>query len=129
MVDMSEAFPVRFLKAADLEGGELRFRIQKIAKEMVGAKMGYVMYFWDEERVLNINKTNNNTLIKLFGPDSKDWINQEIMLTTQHVEFKGDVVPAIRVRGVPGGSTQPSRQPTQVARPSLKDDMNDEVPF
>lgn len=49
-------------------------------------------------RRLGLNKTNLITMLGLFGPDTDAWVGKEIALHVEDVNFKGDMVAAIRIQ-------------------------------
>ena len=52
-----------------------------------------------KDRELVINATNRETLKKLFGPDSRKWIGQTIVLWVDTtVKLKGEIKPGIRIK-------------------------------
>jgi hypothetical protein len=98
---VSEMFPSKFLKAADIGDGERVFVISRIAYEEVGEdrEMKHVVYFNGEKRGLVLNKTNALRLEYIAGSDdSNDWPGLEVTLFTELVSFGGKSAPAIRVK-------------------------------
>lgn len=49
-------------------------------------------------RRLGLNKTNLLTMLTLFGENTDNWVNKEIGLRVDSVNFKGDMVSAIRIQ-------------------------------
>jgi len=49
-----------------------------------------------EDTGVVLNKTNLNTLINKFGSETDDWIDQQINLITEKVDYQGDRVLALR---------------------------------
>jgi hypothetical protein len=45
-----------------------------------------------------LNKTNNSTIIGLYGSETDDWIGKKIALFSQEVDFQGKQTMAIRIR-------------------------------
>lgn len=95
---MSEEFPSKFLKAADLQGREVRLTMANVEREKIGDDFKPVLYFKGKDRGLALNKTNAGTIADAYGDDSDDWFDQPIILFSVMVDFQGKVGPAIRCR-------------------------------
>jgi hypothetical protein len=98
---VSEMFPSKFLKAADVGDGERKLVIARVAYEEVGEdrEMKHVVYFNGEKRGMVLNKTNALRIEYIAGSDdSNDWPGLEVTLFTELVSFGGKSAPAIRVR-------------------------------
>lgn len=102
MAKLSEMFPSRYLKAADCDESDLVLTVREIKSEAVGqgkdAEDKYVLYFEETEKGLVLNKTNSNTIAKLYGDDTDDWEGKKIALFATEVEFQGVMSLGIRVR-------------------------------
>src|SRR5262249_31563569 len=59
------------------------------------------LWFTNDERGLPLNITNNMTLREEFGDDTDAWIGKIVVLFTTVVDFRGRMVPAVRVRVPP----------------------------
>ena len=63
-----------------------------------------------KERELVINATNREMLKKLFGPDSRQWIGQKIMLWVDTtVKLKGESKTGIRIKAEPAKREEPKQ--------------------
>jgi hypothetical protein len=94
-MDMSKYAGGNFLKVADLEAqGSFKARI--VAVE--AGKFDKANLILSEGSVLSLSVTNVNTLIRAFGADSRDWLDQEIMCELGETEFEGKPVKMIVVR-------------------------------
>jgi len=82
-----------------------------------------------------LNKTNANNIATVYGDDTNDWRDQDIVLFPAMVDFQGKTVQAIRVRGPQPKdrpqarkadpiSSGPARQPATVPH-----DLDDDIPF
>jgi hypothetical protein len=97
-------FPSNYLKAADVEGGKT-LTISEVAMQEFVRKDGStetkpIVFFQGEKRGLVLNKTNSKLISKaLESDDTDDWIGKPITLYSAEVEFGGDLVDSIRVRG------------------------------
>jgi hypothetical protein len=97
----------RFLKAADLER-EKKFRIKAVTvEEEVGEKkeQKLVVWFTNDKRGLVLNKTNNRTLRSAFGDDTEAWKEKILVLFPTMVDYRGKLVPGLRVRIPPPKQT------------------------
>jgi hypothetical protein len=137
---ISEEFPSKYLKAADLGGKEVRVTMQNVEREKLGDDMKLVLYFKGKEKGVVLNKTNSNTISDSYGDDTEDWFDQPLILFSVMVDFQGKVGPAIRCR-VPtakdnkqqsmrreGHGDQHAAPPPR-REPARNDDMNDDIPF
>jgi hypothetical protein len=152
MLLASEFDKSRFLKAGDL-GGEKKFRIKSVSVEEIGDKKERkpVVWFTSDERGLVLNKINNRTIRGAFGDNMEAWPGKIIVMFETMVDMRGKLVPALRVRIPPPkqatagnsqaaapakpkptfddfvGETEPPVKPA--AKPSLTDDLDDEIPW
>jgi hypothetical protein len=142
----------RFLKAGDL-GGEKKFKIKSVSVEEIGRdkKEKPVVWFKNDKRGLVLNTTNRHTLMGAFGDDMEGWAEKIIVIFETTVDMMGKMVPALRVRIPPpkqatagnGQTAAPAKpKPTldnfvdeteppakPAAKPSLADDLDDEIGF
>ncbi len=102
MVMMSEAFPGKFLKAADLKGKEVELNIREVKLEDVSGEgeVKPVLYFVNKERGLVLNKTNASVLSNRYGDDSDLWTDKSVVLYPTTTSFQGNMVPCLRVKMV-----------------------------
>ena len=130
-MQISQAFPSNYLKAADLQGRNVTIKIDRVETEKIGQDSKLVLYFQGKEKGMVLNKTNANNIAHLYGEETDDWKGGEITLFEAMVDYQGKTVPAIRVRA-------PQRKPAQVQtapqRMKPADDqrsaaMDDEIPF
>lgn len=104
---ISEAFPSKYLKHADLQGREMKKRISYVEREQVGqnGEEKPVLHFVGEQRGLVLNKTNANSMVFAYGDDTEAWRGKEITLYPTRIDFKGRATDTIRVRpGNNGGA-------------------------
>lgn len=116
MTNINEAFPSKYLKASDFEQPAL-LKMGRTEFETIGNDRKLILYFEGQEKGLALNKTNANTIAKIYGDDTDDWKGQEIVLFEAMVDYKGETVAAIRVRA-------PKKKPAPA-----KQEMSDEIPF
>jgi hypothetical protein len=118
MPKIGDMYPSRYLKAGDFEDGDATLTIADIRQERIGqgrdADDKWIVYFEEEEKGLVLNKTNSNSIAKLHGDDTDDWIGKEITLFATEVQFQSEMVEAIRIR------SKPPRRKAAPARPAAK---------
>ena len=138
-MNLSTAFPSRFLKAADLpEEGSQIVTIEKIAMEEIGRdrESKPILYFEELQQGLVLNKTNGRAIARELGSQEfDDWVSRKIALYRADVEFQGELLEGIRVKA----ARQPERKPAKPAKPvtpaprvqqpAPTDDEGDEIPF
>ena len=102
MTKVSEAFPGKYLKAADLNNRTVKATIEKVEFEEIGQdkRQKPVLYFKGAEKGIVLNKTNACEIATAHGDEMDGWIGKEIELFSMMVPFQGQNVPAIRVRNV-----------------------------
>jgi hypothetical protein len=132
-MDMNQVFPGNHLKATDLQGREVTVTIHEIVMEEVGSEQEEkpVVYFLGKQKGLVLNKTNNQTIMDLYGSESDNWIGQKIVLFPTQTDFGGKQVPCIRVK-ISAPQQQPSPQSTvqHGPKPAMQPITEaDEIPF
>ena len=71
-----------------------------------------VVWFTNDERGLLLNKTNHRTLSGAFGDNMEAWVGKIIVMFPTMADFRGKMVPALRVR-IP-----PPKQPAAATSPA-----------
>lgn len=98
-MNINDAFPSKWLKAADLEGPTVA-TIKLVTMDKLGddGDDRALVYFEETTLALVLNKTNA-TQISLItqSPDTDAWKGKRIGLRREMVQFKGQQVEAIRV--------------------------------
>jgi hypothetical protein len=116
-VKISTAFPSKYLRAADVDdmGGELRHTIRKVVMEEVGKDRQEkpVIYFRQIQLGLVLNRTNAARLSASLGDETDAWVGKTIVVETEQVPMRGQIVNSIRVR-VDGKFREERRPPTLV---------------
>jgi hypothetical protein len=144
MPNINEAFPSNYIKAADLKGRQVSVKMDRAEYEMIGSDKKLILYFVGKDKGMVLNKTNANNIAMIYGDDTDDWRDQEIILFEAMVDFQGKTVPAIRVKG-PGKPQRgaPARQMATAdndrsPQPPMRQadtrqqhaaDLDDEIPF
>lgn len=95
---MSDAFPSKYLKAADLQGRVLKLEIDSVDQERIGNDVRIVAYFRNAKKGLVLNKTNATVIASRYGDESDDWRGCEIELYPDKTQYQGQLVDCIRVR-------------------------------
>lgn len=133
---ISDAFPSNFLRADDLQGKQVTVTISEITFEEIGQgrdkEEKLMIAFKGKEKKLVCNKTNANTISKLYGDDTDEWIGKPITLVAREVEFQGDAVWAIRVSlkaPVSAEPTKPSKPAPAKQEPNDDTVEEDDIPF
>ena len=96
----SSLFPSKYLKAADLSEREHTLTIRSVSMETISQDEGQkaVLYFVEAKKGMVLNKTNANQLIKSYGDEMDQWIGKKVTLFSMMVQFRDDLVEAIRVK-------------------------------
>lgn len=84
-----------------------------------------IVYFTGFNKGLVLNKTNNKKLIEILGTETDNWNGKKVRLYTIVVPYKGEEVPAIRIKNAEQG-TVPAAAPQNggPATTSLDDIFN-----
>ncbi len=129
-MNLDTVFPSKYLKASDLPEVGQSFTIEEIKMEEVGREKDQkpVIYFQGEDKGFVCNKTNKNTMKKLFGTvESEDLIGKTIKLISMEVPFGDEMVESIRISIKSGGKT--GKAAVNVPAPKEIDEDGDEIPF
>jgi arabinogalactan endo-1,4-beta-galactosidase len=130
-MNINEAFPSKYLKAADLKGGSPTVVIERVEMEMLGDDRKMVVYFQGKQKGLVTNKTNANTIADMYGDDTDDWIGNKIVLIEAMVDFQGKTGPAIRIRAPAKQSKAEQSEPPKRMTGGISDQQlpDEEIPF
>ena len=141
-MNIDQAFPSNFIKASDLQGRDVPLTMREVKFEKVGDdEQKPVLYFQGTGKGMVLNKTNANTIKQIYGAETAAWGGQQIVLYPMKVEFKGDLVDAVRCKAVAGilqppanGGLQPAPVFTEANPPAPTDDplaadLDDSIPF
>ena len=130
MTGLDDVFTSGTLKAADLGDSEVTLTIKgyEVKKFDDGAKP--IIHFEETDKGLVCNLTNGKRIANnLKSKQFEDWVGKEITLYSEKVEFKGDMVDAIRVK-----IEQPVRKAIKGKLPGHRGadeppPLDDEIPF
>ena len=131
---ISAAFPSNYLKSDDLDGQPRIVTVRTCVQEELGQgrdkEKKPVLYFSKGTKGLVLNITNARVIAKAYGDDTGSWAGKPIEVYPTQVEFKGDLVDAIRVRipdvpAVVAGDANTA--PMSDAK--IDEELNDEAPW
>lgn len=135
-MELSSVFGGDTLKAADLKGAEPIVTISNVEKKIFDNGPKLVVQFKGKKKALICNKTNAKRIAHLHGPETDHWVGKDVTLYVDMVDFKGDVVEAIRIKAAPRRApVDDQRQaaieerPAAPSRMPARDAMDDEIPF
>jgi len=128
-VKMSEAFPSRFLKAADVMGRPVRATIAGCTLEDLGDSRKPALSFHGRSKQLVINKTNGSLLAAWFGDDTDQWTGREIEIYADKAPMQGRIVDCLRVRLPQQPAAAPAQPVTPAAAPAAAGDLQEDVPW
>lgn len=96
---IGEAFPSKYIKAADLQGRPVKAVIDSVEITNIGDDEDkLVIYFRGKKKGLVCNVTNARMIEEIMGSDETDeWAGREILLYPTKVDYAGRRVDAIRV--------------------------------
>lgn len=106
-MNITTAFPSKYLKASDLQGRSVEVTIATIVMEEIGQgddkQEKPVIYFVGKEKGIICNVINGKMIAESYGDETDDWVGQLVEIYPDKTSFKGDIVDCIRVR-IPGTS-------------------------
>jgi hypothetical protein len=131
----SEAFPSKFLKAADLGGKSLVLTIKSVSRKTLKTHDGKeqektVLHFVETDKVLPLNLTNWDAVAAATGEDDDaNWPDHKIEAFPTTVIVGTESKPCVRIRAPEQGELLIKQQRNATAKPPVADDMDDEIPF
>ena len=129
---ISQAFPSRYVSAADLNGSPVKLKMGIVDMVDVGEvgspEMKPCLYFVGAQKGLVLNKTNGNAIAEQFGDDTDMWAGQEITLIPTQTEFGGKIVPCIRIQ-LPGAMAPQTAAPAPLVGAVEPAVLDDDIPF
>lgn len=119
---ISEAFPSKYVAAADLQGQDVPATIQSCVIEDVGgpgeSEDRPVLYFTGFTKGLVLNKTNATTIAAMYGDETDEWVGKAVVLFPTDTEFRGKMTPCVRVRSTPPRGPVASASPAATPAPA-----------
>lgn len=118
---VSQAFPSKFLTAADLDG-PTTFQIRDVTLEEVGSRsaapeLKNVVNFHGQKPWV-LNKTNAKRIREMHGDEMNDWSGKSVTLYPTDTPFGDEMVACIRV-----SPTAPPTDPSPDHEPPAADDL------
>ncbi len=127
---MSQAFPSKFLAAADLNGNPVQATISNCVTEEIGLQKEVrpVIYFQGCKKGLVLNKTNAGNIVALYGDDSDGWVGKVIEIYPTTTDFQGKTVDCLRVRAPSGEAAAPVTVPGTPPPAFMEGDVDESDP-
>lgn len=124
---LSEAFPSKYLKAADLQGRKVSVTIDSIEMANIGDDTDkLVVWLVGKTKGFVLNVTNANMIAEIAGSEETDtWKGIKLVLYPTKVDYQGRRVDAIRVDYPTNGALPAAAQPP----PPAREPGSDDVPF
>jgi hypothetical protein len=101
-MNIYELFPSKWVRAADLNGHDVRVTMRALVVENIGQPPKNedkpILYFQKTEKGLVLNKTNAMIIASIYGPDTDNWMGKPVTLYATKVRAFGAVHDVIRVR-------------------------------
>ena len=97
-MDINQAFPSKYLSAADLQGRPAMVRMGDVTKEVLDREEKLILSLQGKKKQMVLNKTNAMKIAELHGNETNDWYDKIIEIYAAEVDFQGRSVDAIRVR-------------------------------
>jgi hypothetical protein len=127
-------FASKYIKPDHVRDGPLQTRIVAVLEN---EQFGRPVLELETGSQFTVNETNNDTLVRAWGYNSNDWIGREIelLLGSYHDrKSKTDketvkVHPLSPAKSAAGNGGEPASKPLPASRASLKDDLEDDLPF
>lgn len=112
-MNIDQAFPSKYLKAADIGTKSYRLKITSIQLEDMGdGKQKLVAYLAGAQRGFVVGRTNAESIAIVHGRETNGWIGKTIELFTMQVQGPNGLVAGIRVRGITAQSDPAPVMPT-----------------
>lgn len=130
---MNDAFPSKYLKAEDLEEGDMvvtisdvRFEEFKDPKTQRPDNKPVISFEGKDSKPMVLNKTNYKAITQVVGSDdTNDWGGKKVALYATEVESFGETVLGIRVR-----LKAPPKAAQAKAQAAKAEEVNaDDIPF
>ena len=126
---ISQLFPSKFVKAADLNGKTITLTIARLVVEELGhgpeKERKPVLYFQKATKGLVLNRTNAMTIVTLYGDESDDWEGKRISIYPTRIRAFGAMQDTIRVREEIPAQPKPQSPTLQVEEAAEIDDVED----
>src|SRR4051812_28229968 len=109
MNDIEKLYPSKYLKPADLAGGEVTVTIVNVMVEEIGQpkERRAILSLKEYDKRLVLNKINTNAVAKLHGNSFTNWPGKQLGLYPTTTSYGGQMVDCIGVKAPRGGSSAP----------------------
>lgn len=98
-MDANELYGSKYLKCQDLNGQDIVARITNIELATFNdGKQQYLLTLDGYSKKLGLNRTNAQTLMHLYGPQTDAWKGKRITLHPDITQFQGRTVDCIRLK-------------------------------
>lgn len=128
---ISQLFPSKFLKAADLQGKRVTVTIDRLVLEKIGPEREEkpLLIFQRASKSMILNRTNAMAIVSLHGDDAAKWGGKRIVLFATQVRAFGQNHDVVRVAAEIPPSPAPATQPatTPPVEEAGIDDLEDLV--
>ena len=126
---ISQLFPSKYVKAADLNGKTVTLTIAKLVLEELGhgaeKERKPVLYFQKATKGLVLNRTNAMTIAALYGDESDNWEGKRISIYPTRIRAFGAMQDTIRVREEIPAQPRPQAAHVAVEDAAEIDDVED----
>ncbi len=126
---ISQLFPSKYVKAADLNGKTVTLTIAKLVVEELGhgaeKERKPVLYFQKATKGLVLNRTNAMTIAGLYGDESDDWEGKRVSIYPTRIRAFGAMQDTIRVREEIPAQPKPQAHVVQIEDAAEIDDVED----
>lgn len=109
-------------KASEIEA-PINATISNVTLETLDGVQKMVLQFVELVQSVVLNKTNSVCLIGAYGEDTDRWIGKPVQITQEPVNFKGRVVPGLRLRVPPKATRGTKKPPQSVEVPEADEDL------
>ena len=100
----ADAFYGEYLKAEDVKQ-EIDVTIESVKLETIDGEQKVVLGLVGLNKRMVLNKTNKDRLKEQFSTSETDqWLNKGFTLGRENVQYKGEEVPALRVKKQEAGA-------------------------
>ena len=125
-MNIGNAFPSKYLRAADLQGKDVVVTMRTVTMEqMPEGENKPVLYFAGKNKGLVMNVTNARRVEDMYGVETDTWAGKAITIYPTETEFRSEMRQCIRVRTERPNSTEP----VVVAEPMHEAVDDKDIPF
>ena len=133
MARVGDMIESKYLKQTDVHDETLVTVVKvgkaNVAREGDEPEFKWLIRFKEFTKPMVLNSTNIKRLARACGDDTDEWTGKQVMLYVDpDVEFAGNVVGGLRVRGLPKAQPE-TRQVKDAPNGGKFDDMMSDIPF